>query len=111
MLMVPTYRENRDDDLLEQRLCRPFRWSPSREETAGIRLEWERFRDVIAAGHIYERPAQSQTSYIHVRPHGRNATDTVPTPGGRITVKVSFWLNQRFVQELVRSHHADWKGF
>jgi DNA mismatch repair endonuclease MutH len=111
VLMAPVFRERRDDDLMDQRVCKPFRWTPSREQTNGIRVEWERYRDSFASGQVYNLPTSRETRFIHVRPHGRDGSDTVVVPGGRAIVRQSFWLNPTFVQELVRSHHSDWMGF
>jgi DNA mismatch repair protein MutH len=111
MLMTPVFRARRDDDQMGQRVCKPFRWTPDRKQTNGIRAEWERYRDLFASGQIYDLPTSRETQFIHVRPHGRDRSDIVVVPGGRTIVRQSFWLNPTFVQELVRSHHSDWKGF
>ena len=44
----------------------------------------------------------SETVAIHVRPHARNASDTDDAPGVGPLVKKSFWLNQPFVQSILR---------
>lgn len=111
MLMVPVYRDERRDDLMGQRLCRPFRWAPDREQLSGIRAEWERFRDLFAAGKADALPTEALTRFIHVRPHGRDGADRVEAPGALVVAKQSFWLNREFVRELVLSHHSDWRGF
>jgi DNA mismatch repair endonuclease MutH len=111
MLLVPIYREQRDIDLLQQRVCRPFRWSPDREQMSGIRAEWERYREAFSVGSGQRMPTESETRFIHVRPHGRDAKDRIELPDGRTIVKQSFWLNRDFVRELVLGHHGDWMGF
>lgn len=111
MVLIPLYREKRKSELLNQRLCRPFHWSPSREELAGIRAEWETYRDRVAAGRADDMPHQAETRFIHVRPHGADGEDRVVAPGGLEVVRKSFWLNQEFVREIVLSSNADWMGF
>lgn len=111
VLFVPLYRETRQTDLLEQRLCRPFRWEPSREELRGIRWEWEQYRDRVKNGLAGEPLNEAATSYIHVRPHGRDGSDRVDAPGGVVVARMCFWLNRHFIQELVRAAHGDWMGF
>ena len=111
VLLVPTYREKRKSDLLNQQVCRPFRWAAEREQLAGIRLEWELYRDLVSQGRIDRLPSESETRFIHVRPHGKDASDRVEAPGGLVVVKQCFWLNREFVRELVLSHNSDWQGF
>jgi DNA mismatch repair endonuclease MutH len=111
VLVVPLYRENRDGELLDQKICRPFRWSADRDQVRGIRLEWERYRDLVAGGEANALPHESETTFVHVRTHGRDGGDTVEAPGGLIVGRKSFWLNRGFVRELVLSHSPDWKGF
>jgi DNA mismatch repair protein MutH len=76
-------------------------WRPSAEELDVIEHEWTMFRDLISSGKADELPTESQTMAIHVRPHGRVASDTDPTPGGGSVTKKSFWLNKRFVQRIL----------
>ena len=111
MLLIPLYRETRGVELLEQRVCKPFQWSPDREQLTGIRLEWERYRDLVAQGRADELHGESDTRFIHVRTHGRDGDDQVEAPGGLVVAKKSFWLNREFVRELVLSHNTDWQGF
>lgn len=111
MLLVPIYREQRDIDLMQQRVCRPFRWSPDREQMSGIRAEWERYRETFSAGSGQRMPTESETRFIHVRPHAMDAKDHIEQPDGNTMVKQSFWLNRDFVRELVLGHHGDWMGF
>lgn len=111
LLLVPVYREVKRSDLLEQRLCKPFRWTPDRDQLRGIRGEWERYRDLMASGKAKRLPPESGTNFIHVRPHGRNAADVVEAPGAVQVVRSCFWLNRKFIQELVLSHSRAWRGF
>jgi DNA mismatch repair protein MutH len=111
MLVVPFFRGTRKEELLHQRVCRPFRWAPDREQLAGIRAEWERARDLILAGRVWSVPTESNTRFIHIRPKARNSHDRIEAPGGIRIVKQCFWLNREFVRELVLAHHTDWRGF
>jgi DNA mismatch repair endonuclease MutH len=111
MLIVPLYRERRKRDLLEQQVCRPFRWAAQREELATMRHEWEEYRERVAAGRADAPLRESETRILHVRPHGRDGADRVQAPGGVEVARMCFWLNREFVRELVLAHHADWMGF
>jgi DNA mismatch repair protein MutH len=44
-------------------------------------------------------PRSADNKVCHVRPHGRNRQDVVPTPSGGLAVRKSFWLNQRYLAE------------
>jgi DNA mismatch repair protein MutH len=44
-------------------------------------------------------PKKSENHAVHVRPHGRDSRDTLPTPSGRMVCKKSFWLNGSYIRE------------
>ena len=52
-------------------------------------------------------PAASENAYMHVRPHARSSSDTIPLPvpdeltGVNEYPKHSFWLNKSFVAKIV----------
>ena len=41
------------------------------------------------------------TSYIHMRPHGAKNSDRDEDSHGNIFCKQSFWLNKKFVQQIL----------
>jgi DNA mismatch repair endonuclease MutH len=82
-------------------LQEPVYWRPTADQLELIEAEWTTFRDLIAAGEAGSLPTESQTRAIHVRPHARDATDQDPAPGGGSQMKKSFWLNKRFVQQIL----------
>lgn len=44
-------------------------------------------------------PKKSENRAVHVRPHGRDSRDVIPTPAGTLVCKKSFWLNGRYIKE------------
>lgn len=90
--------------VLQARLRTAFFWRPTSDELRTMGEEWTRLREAFARSMPEARPQASETQILHVRPHGRNATDTLPLPNGRRFVKSSFWLNSGFVQALVQHH-------
>lgn len=44
-------------------------------------------------------PKKSENRAVHVRPHGRDASDVVRTPTGRLVCKKSFWLNGSYIKD------------
>lgn len=111
MLLVPLFRERRSVDLLEQRVCRPFRWAPNEDQLAGIEEEWTRYRDLVARGRADDLPGEASTRFVHVRPHGKDGQDTVNAPGNLLVARKCFWFNRGFLRQLVLSANDDWKGF
>lgn len=78
-----------------------FYWSPSHEQTATIRREWEEVRRLITAHQAGDLPREAETEAIHVKPKGTGAGDRVPAPGGIQMRRSGFALNARFVESLV----------
>lgn len=111
LIFVPLHRERREVELLDQRLCRPVQWSPDQEALRAMRLEWERYRDLVASGGADRLPTEAETSCVHVRTKGRDARDVVEAPGGLRVARKAFYLNREFVREIVLSSHSDWRGF
>ena len=46
-------------------------------------------------------PKQAESRIAHVRPHGRNASDKLPLPDGRMMTKQCFWLNNTYIAEQI----------
>lgn len=80
----------------------PRFWRPSAADLELIRREWELFKLEIERGRADRLTPASETLAIHVRPHGRDAHDTDIAPGVGPLVKKSFWLNRRFVAQILR---------
>jgi DNA mismatch repair protein MutH len=103
MLIVPVYGPTKQTPQGDCVLREPIYWHPSAEQLEVIQREWTKFRDLIAEGKHESLPKESQTTAIHVRPHGRDALDVDHTVSGRPVTKKSFWLNKEFVQGILRS--------
>lgn len=101
MLIVPVLGPKRETPVGDCIIQEPVYWRPTAEQLSVIEEEWTMFHDLIAAGRAASLPTESQTRAIHVRPHGKDATDRDPTPGGGSEVRKSFWLNKRLVAALL----------
>ena len=81
---------------------------------------YDKTREVIKTGnivnHIDERgrritnfPGMSDNGVCHVRPHGRNANDTIPLPvkdkvtGATEYTKQCFWINNSYLEEILKN--------
>ena len=47
-------------------------------------------------------PKQTESRVAHVRPHGRDASDKLPLPDGRVMTKQCFWLNNTYIAEQIK---------
>lgn len=101
LLMVPCVGAQKSTPHQECVIQRPILWIPSPDEMELLRNEWEMFRNKIRDGHADALPTASMTKMIHVRPHGRDSSDTDEAPVVGPVVKKSFWLNSSFVARLV----------
>jgi hypothetical protein len=86
------------------KVLRPVEWHPSPETLDAVRREWTMYRDLIRGGRK-DLPGASDTAAIHVRPHGRDASDVDETGGTPITKK-SFWLNKELVASILRGERT-----
>ena len=100
-------------------------WSPNSKEIKAIGEEWNKARGIIKKGVILTTEKygmgkrvrnnllkQSESNFIHLRPHGKNALD-YDRPyreytNGKIEItKQSFWLNKKYVNYLLKEYK--WK--
>jgi DNA mismatch repair protein MutH len=44
-------------------------------------------------------PKKSENPVCHVRPHGRDSRDVIPTPTGGLACRKSFWLNGSYIKD------------
>lgn len=44
-------------------------------------------------------PRKSENPAVHVRPHGRDSNDRIPTPTGGLVCRKSFWLNGTYIKD------------
>ena len=50
-------------------------------------------------------PKISESPILHVRPHGKKASDTYPTPDGKRATKKCFWLNASYIKKQIESEN------
>lgn len=100
-------------------------WQPNSKELELIGLEWINTKNIIKKGvHLKavkygnsyrtsnNLPNQSETNFIHLRPHAKNSQDyDVPyykyTNGQVEITKQSFWLNKKYLNNLLKEYR--WK--
>lgn len=117
LLFIPVFAEKPRQNVWTRVLGKSFFWIPSEDEEDGIEREWRMFQNEIMAGKAaYKRvkgrrvsclTPGSMTHYIHLRPKSRDGTVDDVGPDGRRTQKLCFWLNQKFVQEILRKNLSE----
>ncbi|WP_273383015.1 Sau3AI family type II restriction endonuclease [Enorma phocaeensis] len=69
---------------------------------------YEEMQRRVRAGHAERSVTSTENRCCHVRPHGRNKADTLPTPYGSEATKKCFWINARYIgEEIDRVKRAD----
>ena len=68
-----------DRDLLEAKRC------------------YDEMRERVMSGRAEQSVKSSENRCCHVRPHGRNKKDVLPTPYGSFETKKCFWINASYI--------------
>lgn len=92
------YREDESEDG-SYRLNDLAFWQMPEEDLAEAERCYEEMRSRVKNGHAEDSVKSTENRCCHVRPHGRNSMDTLPTPQGAMVVKKCFWLNAQYLKE------------
>ena len=79
-------------------------WNFPAQDMAEAQRVYEKAQRCVALGRYAEMPKISESLVAHVRPHGRNALDTMLTPQGTREIKRCFWLNAKYIQKVVEGN-------
>lgn len=86
-------------------------WNIPNDDLEEVRHVWERTVQIIrdgvrltptSRGIGNNLPKQAESRVAHVRPHGRDASDKLPLPDGRMMTKQCFWLNNTYIAEQIK---------
>ena len=116
-LFIPLLRETREEKNLSKIIIgKSFIWRPIKKQLLEIQLEWEKYYEVIKSGIVLTKkkqnnkkgfilknnlPNESETNFIHMRPHARDSDDidqSLPEIG---ITKQCFWFNKLLIQSLI----------
>jgi DNA mismatch repair protein MutH len=116
-IFIPLIRENKKDrNPSKVTFGRSFIWRPSKKDLLAIQKEWEKIHQIIKNGIIVERVPtknrkgfittnnllkESESEYIHMRPHGKNSDDIDKSMGDLNISKQCFWFNKKLIHRLV----------
>ena len=102
---IPVFQMTDEDrDKRRARFLGAFFWSIPYADMEEARKVWEATRSLIASGDYEHFPGMKDNRVSHVRPHGRNNSDTIGGPDGLQHIKRCFWLNARYLNGIIRSN-------
>jgi len=78
-----------------------FFWNFPACDMPEARRVWNKARRAVLSGDYSALPKISESGVAHVRPHGRDGDDKMPTPQGGMEVKKCFWLNAKYLQRII----------
>ena len=85
-------------------------WNMPNTDLEQVRSVWEKTVQTIRNGvQLYPTaqgmgnnlPKKAENPVAHVRPHGKDASDTLPLPDGRQMTKQCFWLNNTYIKQQI----------
>lgn len=74
---------------------------PASDLEGCAKLCYEQTVEAIRKGSVEDFPRSTTNKCCHVRPHGRNKSDVLPLPNGRLETKRSFWLNAKYLKDQI----------
>lgn len=79
-----------------------FFWAMPDDELQVMKELWLDTKKKIKEGKYDDFIKISDRKLGHVRPHGRKAIDTYPTPQGGKQTKSCFWLNAEYIKKIIK---------
>ncbi len=77
-------------------------WNMPYDDRMLAKKAWLKTREATRASKPGSFPKTADNPVVHVRPHGRNAKDTLELPDGSHFTKQCFWLNARYIASQVK---------
>lgn len=74
-------------------------WNFPMKDISEAEKVWQNAVDCINENRYDELPKIKDSYVAHVRPHGKDSSDTVETPQGTQEMKRCFWLNAKYLQK------------
>ncbi|MCG7490524.1 DNA mismatch repair endonuclease MutH [Vibrio sp. Of14-4] len=106
VLWVPVEGE-REIPLADRRVGTPLIWTPSEEENAQLKADWEELMEMIVLGHV-EKITAHHGQILQLRPkaaHSRILTEAYGASGKPImTLPRGFYLRTQFTSSILEKH-------
>ena len=86
-------------------------WNIPNDDLEEVHRVWKRTVQTIrrgvqliqtSHGISNDLPKQTESPVAHVRPHGKDGSDKLPLPDGRMMTKQCFWLNRTYIAKQIR---------
>lgn len=86
-------------------------WNIPNKDLEQVHIVWQKTVQTIRNGVRLTQTKQGVTNNLpkktenrvaHVRPHGRDGSDKLLLPDGRMMTKQCFWLNNTYIQEQIQ---------
>jgi len=82
-------------------LLKTIFWNFPMRDIGEAERVWQKTVDCINDGRYEDLPKISESYIAHVRPHGKDSSDTIVTPQGTKEMKKCFWLNAKYIQKVL----------
>ena len=93
----------RKDELDVPRLMKPFYWNMPFDDRQEAKRVWsDTQRRVLHDARDLPKAVESHVA--HVRPKSRDGNDKELTPQGEMLVKKCFWLNRKYIGQVIADH-------
>ncbi len=106
--MFVIFQERNDGEYVFDRV---MFWNIPNADLEEVRIVWERTVQTLRAGvRLIQTPGgvsnnlpkMTESRVAHVRPHGRDGSDKLPLPDGRMMTKQCFWLNNTYIEKQIK---------
>lgn len=78
-------------------------WNFPMKDISEAESVWQKTIDCINEGRYDKLPKLKDSHVAHVRPHGKDSTDTISTPQNTQEMKRCFWLNAKYIQQAIEN--------
>lgn len=78
-------------------------WNFPMKDISEAESVWQKTIDCINEGRYDKLPKLKDSHVAHVRPHGKDSTDTIRTPQNTQEMKRCFWLNAKYIQQAIEN--------
>jgi hypothetical protein len=90
----------------EFRFAGAFFWNMPAADLKEAGLVWKKAQDQSRNAKYGDLPRSTDSAVAHIRTKGRNNRDLVGVPNAPPITKRCFWLNRKYVREIIRSQEA-----
>lgn len=94
------------DGSQDYRFRKVLLWNMPAQDLEEAHKVWERAKQKVKDNDYEHFPRIRDSKIAHVRPKGRDVNDLMETPQGTLEKKKCFWLNSRYIEEVLGRRRA-----